>query len=325
MEDVGNLQTARLSIKLLDATLRDGGLVNSFYFTDDFVRALYKANIASGVDIMEFGYKCSEKLFDTSKFGKWKFCKEEDIRGIVGNNDSDMKISVMGDVGRVDLENDVIPKKDSVIDLYRIACYVNQVPTAVEMINHCHDMGYMTSCNIMAISKNQESDLRNALEEIGKSPVDMVYIVDSFGALYPEEIRRIANMYLEIINGKYGKQVGIHAHNNQQLAFANEIDALAQGVNYVDGTVNGLGRGAGNCFTEALLGFLKNPRYKLDPMLKFIREYMVPLKKNGLVWGYDVPYLITGLLNVHPYAAIDFIKANRYDYEDWMNHLIGID
>ena len=126
------------------------------------------------------------------------------------------------------------------------------------------------------------------------------------------------------VAAKYNKQVGIHAHNNQQLAFANTIEACAKGVNYLDGTVCGMGRGAGNCFTEALLGFLKNPRYKMEPVLRFIREYMNPLAKE-VRWGYDTAYLLTGLYNVHPYAAIDFIKANRDDYENFIQEILGID
>ncbi len=319
--ELGNLQSVRKSIKVVDATLRDGGIVNNFYFTDEFAKALYAANLAAGVDYMEFGYKVSKKLFDVTKFGKWKFCEEDDIRSVVGENKTDMKISVMSDVGRVDLATEVLPKKESVIDLYRIATYVHQIPTAIEMIEFCNKMGYKTSCNIMAISKNQESDLKNALEEVGKSPVDIIYIVDSFGALYPEEIRRVADMYLEV-GAKYGKEIGIHAHNNQQLAFANTIEACAKGVNFLDGTVCGMGRGAGNCFTESLLGFLKNPRYKMDPVLGFIREYMKPLSKTT-AWGYDVPYLLTGLYNAHPYAAIDFLKAGRTDYEKFRREILG--
>lgn len=319
--DVGNLQSVRKSIKVLDATLRDGGIVNSFYFDDDFASALYKANVAAGVDIMEFGYKVSKKLFDVNKFGKWKFCEEEDIRRIVGDNPTDMQISVMSDVGRVDLTTEVISKKDSAIDMYRIATYLHQLPTAVEMIEYCHKMGYKTTCNIMAISKNQESDLKRGLDELGKSPVDVIYIVDSFGALYPEEIRRVADMYLEA-GEKYGKEIGIHAHNNQQLAFANTIEACAKGVNFLDGTVCGMGRGAGNCFTESLLGFLKNPKYHIDPILCFIREKMTAMKQKEK-WGYDVPYLLTGLYNAHPYAAIDFIKAGRDDYEKFRREILG--
>ena len=324
MEERGNLQSVRKSIKLVDATLRDGGLVNSFYFSDEFVKALYAANLEAGVDFMEFGYKVSKKLFDTSKFGKWKFCEEADIRKIVGENKTGMKLCVMSDVGRVDLKTEVIPKNESVIDMYRIATYANQIPAAVEMIEYCHNLGYETSCNIMAISKNQESDLKRALEEVGKSPADVIYIVDSFGSLYPEEIRRVTDIYMEV-GAKYGKQIGIHAHNNQQLAFANTIEACAMGVNYLDSTVSGMGRGAGNCFTEAMLGFLKNPKYKIEPILKFIREYITPLKASGVVWGYDVPYLLTGLNNAHPYAAIDFIKAGRDDYEEFIQQLLGVD
>ena len=82
----GNLMGVRTDIKVLDATIRDGGLCNNFDFSDEFVRELYKTNIKSGVDYMEFGYKASRTLFNEADFGKWKFCKEEDIRAIVGEN-----------------------------------------------------------------------------------------------------------------------------------------------------------------------------------------------------------------------------------------------
>ena len=97
----GDLMSYRPDIKLLDATIRDGGLVNNFGFSDEFVKELYKTNIKSGVEYMEFGYKASKELFDVKEFGKWKFCDEEDIRAIVGENDSPLKLSVMADVARV--------------------------------------------------------------------------------------------------------------------------------------------------------------------------------------------------------------------------------
>ena len=102
----GNLIGFRPDIKVVDCTMRDGGLVNNFEFTDDFVKDLYRTNIKAGVDYMEFGYKASRELFDPDKFGKWKFCSEDDIRAIVGENNSDMKISVMADVGRCDYKHE---------------------------------------------------------------------------------------------------------------------------------------------------------------------------------------------------------------------------
>ena len=311
-------------IKVLDCTLRDGGLVNNFRFDDKFVKDLYRANIKAGVDYMEFGYKASKEIFDVKDFGKWKFCDEEDIRAIVGENDTDLKISVMTDVGRTDYKKDIPMRKDSVVDLVRTATYIHQIPTAIEMIEDAKVKGYETTVNVMAVSKVNDEDLDSGLEMLGKSAVDVIYLVDSFGAFYPEQIERLADKYLNIA-AKYNKQIGIHAHNNQQLAFANTIQALRQGVSYLDATVSGMGRGAGNCFLESLLAFLKNPKYNLMPVMEFVEKDMLKLKKDGAVWGYDIPYLMTGVLNSHPSSAIKFIKDGRTDYKNFYQELLDIE
>ena len=308
-------------IKVVDCTLRDGGLVNDFFFAGEFVKDLYQANIKAGVDYMEFGYKASKEMFDVEKFGKWKFCDDKDIRAVVGDNKTDMKIAVMADVGRCDFRKDILNKKDSPIDLVRIATYINTIPAAVEMIEDCTKKGYETTVNIMAVSKSNDVDINEALELLGQSSVGTIYLVDSYGSLYPEQIRRLADKYMEVAD-KYGKKVGIHAHNNQQLAFANTTEAIIKGVSYLDATVSGLGRGCGNCPSELLLGFLKNPKYRINPILKFIEAHIVPLRESGVVWGYDVSYLLTGLLNQHPKSAIQFLKDKREDYHNFYLELL---
>lgn len=321
MKEISNLMNYRSDVKVVDATLRDGGLVNDFFFTDEFVKALYLANLKAGVDYMEFGYKASRDMFDESKFGKWKFCRDEDIRGIVGENATDLKIAIMADVGRCDYKTDILNRSDSPIDLIRVATYLNTIPAAVHMIEDAVNKGYEVSCNIMAISNSQESDLKVALDILGQSPVNVLYIVDSFGALYPEQIARIADTYLEFA-AKYGKKVGIHAHNNQQLAFANTIEAVGDGVDYLDGTYASMGRGAGNCAMELLLGFLRNPKYNVYPAIQFIEKYMSKLPAEGIVWGYDLQYLMTGLLNQHPRTAIQFTKEKRTDYTEFYKEIV---
>ena len=321
MAQKGDLMTVRSDIKVLDATIRDGGLVNNFMFSDEFINALYRTNVKAGVDYMEFGYKASKELFDVNKFGKWKFCTEEDIRSVVGDNNSDMKIAVMADVGRCDFKNDIIAKKDSVIDMVRVATYVHQMPAAIEIIEDAKAKGYEVSCNIMAISNAKEADIDQALEMVGQSGADVIYIVDSYGSLYPEQIRQISDKYMEV-GEKYGKSIGIHAHNNQQLAFANTIESVARGVSYLDATMMSMGRGAGNCAMELLISFLKNPKYNIFPVLKFLEEHMLPLKESGALWGYDIPYLLTGRLNQHPSAAIDYTKAGLTDYADFYTDLL---
>ncbi|MCC8129805.1 MAG: aldolase catalytic domain-containing protein [Clostridiales bacterium] len=311
------------NLRVLDCTLRDGGLVNDSKFSDDFAKALYQANLKAGVDYMEFGYKCDKKIFSPDRYGKWKFCDEADIRAIVGDNDTDLKTSVMADVGRCDYKNDIIPKSDSVIDTIRVATYVNAIPTAIDMVEDAKNKGYEATVNIMAVSKVNGEDLKNSLELLGQSSVDVIYLVDSFGSFYPEQIRRLTDQYMEVAD-KYGKKVGIHAHNNQQLAFANTIEAMNKGVGatYLDATVNGLGRGAGNCHLEGLLSFLRNPKYKTIPILKFVEDYILPLREQGLTWGYDIPYLLTGQLNAHPSFAIKFIKEGRKDYYNFFHELV---
>lgn len=321
MKEISNLIAYRPSVRVVDATLRDGGLVNDFRFSDDFVKALYLANLRAGVDYMEFGYKASREMFDVDKFGKWKFSNDDDIRAVVGDNATDLKIAVMADVGRCDFRTDIINRADSPIDLIRVATYLNTIPAAVEMIEDAAKKGYEVSCNIMAISHAQEGDLRAALEILAQTPVDVLYIVDSYGAMYPEQVARLADLYVGIAE-KYGKKVGIHAHNNQQLAFANTIEAVGDGVDWLDATYSTMGRGAGNCAMELLLGFLRNPKYNVYPAIRFIDTYMNKLKADGVVWGYDLQYLMTGLLNQHPRSAIQFTKEGRTDYAEFYREVV---
>ena len=324
MKEISKLIEYRPGVRVVDATLRDGGLVNDFYFTDEFVKDLYQANIKAGVDYMEFGYKASRDMFDESKFGKWKFCKDEDIRAIVGENNTDLKISIMADVGRCDYKNDILNRNESPIDLIRVATYLNTIPSAIDMIENAASKGYEVSCNIMAITNTQEKDLAIALDLLGQSPVDVLYIVDSYGALYPEQLARLTDIYMNAAI-KYNKKIGIHAHNNQQLAFANTIEAVGDGVDWLDATYDGMGRGAGNCAMELLLGLLRNPKYQIYPVIQFVEKHMTKLRQEGVVWGYDMQYLLTGLFNQHPRTAIQFTKEKRKDYSEFYKEIIGLD
>ena len=316
----GNLMDVRDDIKVLDATIRDGGLCNNFEFTDEFVKELYKTNVKCGIDYMEFGYKASRNIFNEDEFGKWKFCKEEDLRAIVGNNDTNLKIAVMADVGRCDYKTDFLPKSESVIDMVRVACYIHQIPAAIEMIEHFHELGYETTCNIMAVSQASSDQIELALKMLSATCVDVIYLVDSYGSLYPENASELARKYLVAMESS-GKKIGFHAHNNQNLAFANTIETLSYGVSYLDATIQGMGRGAGNCAMELLIGFLKNPKYNLYGILQFVEKYMGALKEQGVVWGYDLQYMCTGLLNCHPREAIQFTNEKRKDYASFYQSL----
>lgn len=307
-------------IKVLDATLRDGGLVNDFFFDIEFVKALYKANIAAGVDYMEFGYRASKRQFDPKEFGNWKFTSDEDIWEAIGEKDPRMKLSVMVDVGRTDFREDIGPRKDSPVDLFRVATYIDTIPEAVEMVNYISSLGYETTCNIMAISKCTDEQIAQALYSIAQTPALAAYAVDSYGALYPKQARKLTRLYHNIL-APAGKEVGMHAHNNQQCAFANTLEAKATGAKWLDVTAFGMGRGAGNCHSEALLAYLNGKKYHADPALKLVEDWMLPMKEAGIEWGYNTSYMLTGLTNQHPRTAIAATKKKDTQYTEQLKFL----
>jgi 4-hydroxy 2-oxovalerate aldolase len=294
----------RPEIKVLDCTIRDGGLMNNHQFDDKVVRAVYETCVAAGIDYMELGYKASRKGIKQGEHGCWKYCTEDDMRRVVGENKTDLKLTIMADAERCDYHHDILPKKDSVVDVVRVATYINQIPTALDMVKDAHDKGYETTVNLMAASIIPERELDEGLEMLAKSEARTIYLVDSFGAFYSEQMKYMVKKYLAHCKPA-GKEVGVHTHNNLQLAYANTIEGIIQGANFLDATMAGLGRGAGNCPMELLIGFLHNPKYQLRPILECVQNHIEPMRAK-LLWGYDLPYLLTGLRNLHPRAAIQF-------------------
>ena len=310
----------RQEIKVLDCTIRDGGLMNNHLFSDELVRKVYQSANDAHIDYIELGYKADESQFSRSEFGPMKFCSEKDIEKVVDGIEKKVKISVMADIGRFDPES-VVPCGESYIDMYRVASYVKDIDKAIALVNTLNGKGYETTINIMAVSHARERELDEALQQVEKeSTADVIYLVDSFGALYSEQIAYLAKKYKEMMPSK---ELGIHAHNNQQLAFANTIESIINNINYLDGTIYGIGRAAGNCPLELLLGFLKNPKYDIRPIIKIIGTDFLKIREE-IEWGYIIPYMITGTLDVHPRAGMALLKTeNKNGYLEFYEKIIN--
>ena len=312
----------REQLRVLDCTIRDGGLINNHYFDHQLVRAVYKAVSEAGVDYMEMGYKNSKELFSTEEYGAWKFCDDDDIWQVIDGIESNTKVSIMVDVGRVNID-DVKPACDSPVDMIRTATYVKEVDKAIFLANHFAEKGYETTINIMAISRDTGPELEKAIHQIQQEcQAGVIYIVDSFGALYQEPVEELVKLFKKVL---VSKEIGFHGHNHQQLAFGNTIEAIIHNANYVDGTVYGIGRAAGNCPLELLIGFLNNPKFDIRPVLDLISHEFIPLR-NRIEWGYVIPYAISGMLNEHPRSAMALRQSdNKENYREFYDSLLNVD
>jgi len=303
----------RNEIKVYDCTIRDGGLMNSSKFSLETVRSVYSSCCEAGIDVVELGYRNSKKMFAPEEYGAWRFCDDEDLLKVIDGIDAKgTKIAVMQDAHKA-FEEDVAPKSESPIDIIRVATYVKDIDKAIKLANSAAKKGYETTINIMAVSTAIERELDEALVQIAKETnISACYIVDSFGALYSEDIDYFVKKFSDILGGI--NKVGIHCHNQQQLGYANTIEAIIKGVNHLDATLYGFGRAAGNAPTELLIGFLKNPKYNIRPLLDVIGKEIIALHEQ-MNWGYAIPYMVCGLLNRHPQAGMDMMKIPKKDPE----------
>lgn len=304
--------TKSTNFQILDCTIRDGGYINSWKFDKKLVRESYRALSKSGVDYIEIGYRGTAKHFDKDHYGIWRFCPEETIREVVSNIDG-AKLALMADYGKIDLE-DFCNARDSVVELVRLAVNKDCFKGAFALLERIKAKGYKISLNAMNYDDFSENERNELIAMLKGTPIDYIYVVDSYGSLFPYQIRSIVEPLLSIPNIK----VGFHPHNSLQMAFANSLEAIRCGVHILDSTIYGMGRAAGNLPTEIIIAFLekkKKDRYNSTPLLNIIDRYFVSLF-NENKWGYQLPYMLSGMFRCHPNYAKALVDSHEYTVED---------
>ena len=284
--------------KILDCTLRDGGYYTDWYFNKSLVRDLVKSLDNSGVEIIEMGYK------SPIKGGPYRKCNDGFIKSVV-DFDINAKLAFMIDVKdflvdskiNTDLMLDVI-KPSNTFKICRVAAKYHEIEYLPEIVNLLQSLGYEVICNIMAtslLSKNQINDFTNITEKLN---LTAIYIADSYGALYPNNVSEIFN------NPKIN---GIHTHDNMGLAFANCIAAIDKGAEYIDGTITGMGRGVGNVTTEQLIAY--NSTTSINSNLLNVIDKFLHLKSQ-YKWGTNPLYHKAGQEHIHPLYLQDLNQSN---------------
>jgi 4-hydroxy 2-oxovalerate aldolase len=295
--------------KILDCTIRDGGYLNKWDFKKEMVRDVYEAVSKAGIDIFEIGYLGADK----PGVNLWKKCLPEDVsyvrKGLKG-----AEICAMMDYEDL-LEVKIFPPKQSKIDMLRIALHKNKVMEASKYLKQIKDLGYTIAVQLMGITSYSEEELRETVINIEeKKCAAYIYIADSYGSLVPDELERIIN----VMRSKTNCKIGFHPHNNLQLALGNVLKAIECGVDIVDGTLYGMGRGAGNMPIESLVAYLSKSvkdKYNILPLLDVIDRYFVKIKKE-VEWGYSLSYLLSGIFEFHPYYASELLSYREFTIED---------
>lgn len=301
-----------MAFEILDCTIRDGGYVNNWQFDKKLVREVYRVLSKGGVDIVEVGFRNSPEFYKPDSEGIWRISTEEDLHYITENING-AKISVMGDFSRFDLKN-LLQKADSCIDLIRIAVHKNKVFEAISLLEKIKQKGYQASLQCMGYNTYKTSEKDDLLKAVRQTEIDYIYLADSYGSIFPFQIEDLLSPFVEIS----GIHVGFHPHNNIQMAFANTLEAIRVGVDVVDTTVYGIGRGAGNLPTEIMLSYLiaqGKSRYNVIPLLNCIERYFIDIKKES-PWGYQLPYMISGIFNSHSNYSKELMRRKEYSMED---------
>jgi len=298
--------------QVLDCTIRDGGYLNNWHFDKRLVREAYRALSKSGVDYIEIGYRGTEKHFDKNTCGVWRFTPEEAVREVISNIHG-AKLALMADYGKISAQ-DFCDAKDSAVGLVRVAAHKDCLKEAIKLLGEVKKKGYAVSLNAMDYNNLSESERDELIVMLKGSGLDYIYVVDSYGSLFPYQIKPIVEPLLSIPDIK----VGFHPHNSLQMAFANALEAVRCGVHILDSTIYGMGRAAGNLPTEIIISFLekeKKDRYNSIPLLNIIDRYFVSLLHENK-WGYQLPYMLSGMFQCHPNYAKSLVDSHEYTIED---------
>ena len=294
-------------IKLLDCTIRDGGHLNGWNYSNECVRASYFAAIKAGVDYFEIGYRFQKPQPGWGNFAR---CEDEFLFSLFKPNEN-CKLAIMIDAGKSCLDDFKECKPElTPIKLVRVATYSHNLDIAFELCEGLLNKGYEVFLNLMAISEYKEKDFTKIKNWKSKNKILSICFADSFGSFIPDDISKYHKKLKEI----GFKNISFHSHNNLQLAFANSIKAVEEGFYCIDASIYGMGRGSGNLPAEVITGYLSkigNSKYNPVAYIDVIERFYLNLAKET-PWGYRIQSLIGGLKNIHPYYVNSLYEKKSF-------------
>ena len=311
-----------IKTKILDCTLRDGGYYTNWDFDNSLVKDYLKLTKMLPIDIIEIGYRGNANKHDY--YGEFYYLTKSNLKKIKSFIGKNKKLSIMVDTKDWNNSNEL--KKNlfqckGIVDIVRFAVKPKETKKIIGHLKVAKELGFAVALNLMYshLILNDKKIISPILKL--KKYFDILYIVDSYGTLISGEVEEIIK-YIKSLDNKI--QIGFHAHNNLELALSNSIEAMDNGVSYVDSTFTGMGRGAGNLKTELLLTYLSLKKNILKiknfkNMANVIDQFEeIKLKEK---WGTSLPYMISASTKSPQSEAMNLIKSKRYNLTDIITYL----
>lgn len=291
-----------MKVKVLDCTLRDGGYYNNWDFDRTLVKSYVSAMAKIGVDFVELGLRNfhQKKYLGASAYTTKEYILSLDLpKGPKYGVMIDAK-TILSQASSIKDSIDALfdSAKNEPIDLVRVAAHFTEVPDCFDILNYLKEKGYIVGLNVMQASLRSSDELEDLSKKISRNTtIDVLYFADSLGSMGSQDVKRVANSIAKYCKG----DLGFHAHNNMGQALSNVKVAHKNKCTWIDATVMGMGRGAGNAELEYLinLSFIEASKESLDIISRLIINYFEPLKEK-YNWGASIAYYQSAILGVHP-------------------------
>ena len=300
---------------ILDCSLRDGGYYTNWDFSNAVVKNYILAMNNLPIDYIEIGYR---NLPHENYYGEFFYCPISTIDYLnsltkiplaIILNERDIKIN--------NLQELLLPCLNKV-KMVRMAIDPKNFSSAIEKAKEIKKMGFEVAFNVMYLSEWIEgSHFLDQMQGI-ENYIDYFYMVDSFGAVYPSQIKPLINKIKQQTNVK----LGFHGHNNLELAHANSLVAVREGVEIIDSTILGMGRGSGNLKTELFLSSLSRTHdldINFNSLSKVLEDFQ-NLKKD-YNWGTNLPYMLAGIHSIPQKQIMEWIGKKFYSFNSIVSAL----
>ena len=303
---------------LLDCTLRDGGYHNDWDFPVDLIEEYLRAMVAASVDFVELGFRSLEA--DGFR-GGCAYTTDGFIRQL--DVPTGLTLGVMVNTGELNRHESGVeaaidalftPADDSPVTLVRLASHFAEIDAALAACNRLHELGYLVGVNLMQIADRTDAEIEEVARRAAAEPPNVLYFADSLGSMDAVQTSRI----IEVLRRKWNGPLGIHTHDNMGRALVNSLQAMEDGVTWIDATVTGMGRGPGNAKTEHLVievAECRHTRLDMAPLLSLVEQRFRPMQLE-YGWGTNAYYYLAGKFGIHPTYVQSMLTDARFAGED---------